>query len=213
MRFKFLLAVLAALFVAALLPVRADKTKTTYVWRVIVPVQIEEEVRKCPVCGAYMLEAKIQRNGATWMWHHLRKGLEGMEGCKFIFRPPVEDSESEEEKEKRKNLSKMIEEAKSRKASHLLIPVMLKHKELVGNAFAASSPASVGFHVHIVRVEDAVPTWNFLYDETQEPLSQNLPKIKKFWKRRGKWVKAEKLLIEGIEKLIKKYPECQAEKK
>lgn len=61
-------------------------------------------------------------------------------------------------------------------------------------------PASVGFHVHLF--EDGKLVDVFAFDETQQPLSENIFRFFTFVKRGGKWITAGELAREGIHKAV-----------
>ena len=139
------------------------------------------------------------------MKRQLAGGLKTFQRCKFLF---FADEPDKTEIEKILDPAQMLEVAKQKGAGSLLVPVLLRYHELVGSKIAAASPASVVFHLHIIRVEDSKTSWSFTYDETQRPLSENVLEFNKLRKRGFKWVKAEQLLAEGIEKAMKAFPPC-----
>jgi hypothetical protein len=69
-----------------------------------------------------------------------------------------------------------------------------------GGNFAVDKPASVGFHLHLIEQERVVKVFQF--DETQQPLSENILKFGTFLRRGAKWVTASELAEEGVEKGI-----------
>ncbi len=208
MKSKSVTAVIAMLLIAAFLPVHTETPGTILVWKVIVPPLKAANVRTCPLCGASLPNARVERDGNLVMKRLLREELKTLKECKFHFLAKVPGAS---ENGKKDRVEKMIAVAKQKGAGGLLVPVLLRYRELVGNKYAASSPASVAFHLHLIRVEDSKAVWDFAYVETQRPLSENLLDAKKFWKRRFKWVKVERLLIEGIEKAMRDFPKCEGE--
>lgn len=76
---------------------------------------------------------------------------------------------------------------------HVLI---YRFQERKGGNFAADKPASVAFHMHLMK--DGVLGRVFVYSEEQKALTQNLFTIGKYLKRGGKWVTADELAEEGI---------------
>lgn len=80
---------------------------------------------------------------------------------------------------------------------HLFI---YRFQEREGGNFSVVRPASVGFHVHLYegdRIADV-----FVFDETQQPLSDNIFRFFTFIRRGGKWITAGELAREGIHKAI-----------
>ncbi len=76
---------------------------------------------------------------------------------------------------------------------HVLI---YRFQERKGGNFAVEKPASVAFHMHLMK--DGVLGRIFTYSEEQKALTQNLFTMGKFLKRGAKWVTAEELAEEGI---------------
>ena len=75
-----------------------------------------------------------------------------------------------------------------------------RYQERQGGNFAVDKPASVGFHLHLCDQKRVVKIFEF--DETQQPLMDNVLKIGTFLRRGMKWVTASQLAEEGIEKGI-----------
>jgi len=76
---------------------------------------------------------------------------------------------------------------------HILI---YRFQERKGGNFAAEKPASVAFHMHLMK--DGVLGRIFAYSEEQKALTQNILTMGKFLKRGAKWVTADELAEEGI---------------
>ena len=74
-----------------------------------------------------------------------------------------------------------------------------------GGNFAVDKPASVGFHLHLLDQKRVVKIFEF--DETQQPLMENILKIGAFLRRGAKWITADRLAEEGIEKGIAYFQE------
>jgi len=75
-----------------------------------------------------------------------------------------------------------------------------RFQERQGGNFSVVRPASVGFHVHLV--ENGVLTDVFAFDETQQPLSDNIFRFFTFLKRGAKWITAGELAREGVHKSV-----------
>jgi hypothetical protein len=75
---------------------------------------------------------------------------------------------------------------------------VFRFEQRKGGNFAADKPASVGFHMHLMEGKTVGKVYEF--DEQQKPLLSNLLEFGKFVERGGRWIKAERLAEEGIEK-------------
>jgi hypothetical protein len=73
-----------------------------------------------------------------------------------------------------------------------------RFEERKGGSYSVEKPAGVGFHMHLF--ENNTLKQIFVFDEDQQALTENLFGIGKFFRRGGKWITAEKLSEEGVEK-------------
>jgi hypothetical protein len=79
---------------------------------------------------------------------------------------------------------------------------MLRFRERIGESFGAQSPASVAFTLQLVDVKRGEVIWTAEFDETQKALSENLFALADVTQRGVKWLKAEELAEEGVNKAI-----------
>jgi hypothetical protein len=75
-----------------------------------------------------------------------------------------------------------------------------RYQERQGGNFAVDKPASVGFHLHLYDKNGLIKIFEF--DETQQPLFDNILKIGAFLRRGMTWITVSQLAEEGIEKGI-----------
>ena len=75
-----------------------------------------------------------------------------------------------------------------------------RFQERQGGNFSVVRPASVGFHVHLFQ--EGKLTKVFVFDETQQPLSDNLFRIFTFLQRGATWITAGELAREGVHKAV-----------
>ncbi len=69
--------------------------------------------------------------------------------------------------------------------------VIYRFQERRGGNYAVDKPAGAAFHMHIM--EGSVVGRSFTFDEDQQPLSQNLLGIGRFFSRGGKWITVDRL--------------------
>ena len=74
--------------------------------------------------------------------------------------------------------------------------LIYRYQERKGGNFAVEKPASVAFHMHLMK--DNVVGKIFTYAEEQKALTQNLFTMGKFFRRGARWVTVEELAEEGI---------------
>jgi hypothetical protein len=78
--------------------------------------------------------------------------------------------------------------------------LIYRFQERLGGNFSVERPASVGFHVHLF--EEGRLLKIFVFDETQQPVSENILRFFTFLRRGAKWITAEALAREGVDKAV-----------
>ncbi|MDA2919787.1 hypothetical protein MYX76_09900 [Desulfobacterota bacterium AH_259_B03_O07] len=91
-----------------------------------------------------------------------------------------------------------LEVGRNLNSDAILIGNISAFREREGGELGTPSPASVAFEVQLLNPVSGVKIWEVYYAETQEDLFQNVTKIGKFFKRKGKWVTANQLAKEGV---------------
>ncbi len=87
-------------------------------------------------------------------------------------------------------------------ADAVLYTKLLRYRERVGSNYSVQTPASVAFSMVLIRVSDGVVLWRYGYDETQQPLSENLFKAG-FYRETGmRWLTAAELVEYGVKKAM-----------
>ncbi|MGA3173081.1 MAG: hypothetical protein ABSE25_01490 [Syntrophorhabdales bacterium] len=83
--------------------------------------------------------------------------------------------------------------------------LVYRFQERRGGNFSVERPASVGFHVHLF--EQGTLSKVFVFDETQQPLSENVLRFFTFLRRGAKWLTAGELAREGVRKAVDRLAE------
>jgi hypothetical protein len=96
---------------------------------------------------------------------------------------------------------------KELEASFVMVGFVFRFDERVGSAAGVEKPASVGFDLHLLRLRDGKVVWAGKFDETQQPLSEDMRKIGSFLRRGGVWVTAQELASDGMSEMLKKLPD------
>ena len=91
-------------------------------------------------------------------------------------------------------------------ADAVLVGNMYRWRERVGGDYAAQSPASVSFDLHLIRPVDGAILWKSKFDKTQQSLSENILDMNTFLKGGGKWMKADALAMIGLRKMLEEMP-------
>jgi hypothetical protein len=87
-------------------------------------------------------------------------------------------------------------------ADAVILGRVLRFRERVGEDLGVSSPASVALALQLLDVKRGDIVWTAEYQETQKPLSENLFGIGDFTRRGAKWLKAEELAKDGVQKAV-----------
>lgn len=125
---------------------------------------------------------------------------------------PLENSTSEIAKVKKDNpeliyKDKALKVGKDLSADAILIGNISDYSERRGGEFGVESPASVVFEVQLMNVADGEVIWEAYFVESQKTLLENVAEFRKFVKRRGKWITADKLAKEGVVEVVEKLNE------
>ena len=91
-------------------------------------------------------------------------------------------------------------------ADFVFLGYLFRFEQRIGSSMGVEKPASVGFDLHLVRVKDGKVVWTGKFDETQRPLSDNLLKIRSFFRRGAKWLTAEELASAGMGETLTALP-------
>lgn len=90
-------------------------------------------------------------------------------------------------------------------ADTVMVGVISEYTERGGSEWAIESPSTVSFYVELLSTKDGSVIWTTSFKETQQPLFDNLFEIKKFVKRKGKWITADEMAKEGARKIAQRF--------
>ncbi|MBI2485607.1 MAG: hypothetical protein HYW01_01325 [Deltaproteobacteria bacterium] len=121
----------------------------------------------------------------------------------------LETATSEIEKVKEENpgltyKDTVLRVGKNLDADAVLIGNISNYSERRGGDFGVESPASVVFEVQLFNATNGEVIWEAYFNETQRTLLENVAEIKKFIKRRAKWITADELAKEGVVEVVNK---------
>jgi hypothetical protein len=83
---------------------------------------------------------------------------------------------------------------------------LYRFRERKGESFAVEKPASVAFEIVMMRADSEEIVWRGLFDRTQKSLLEDIFQLASFLKGKGRWLKAEELLEDGIEQVMETFP-------
>jgi hypothetical protein len=131
---------------------------------------VDTNLVACPYCGRPIRTGTIHPDAEVILIDELRQGL----------------------------ADNGISYALARENARTIQAFIFKFQERRGSSFAVERPASVGFHFHLMDKERIVKV--FAFEETQQPLSEDILKFGTFLRRGMRWVTARELAEEGVEK-------------
>ncbi len=100
----------------------------------------------------------------------------------------------------------LIAAGRAAKTDLVLAGYIFRFKQRIGTHYSVQSPASVAFGIHLINVADGSSIWYGHYDETQQSLSENLFRLRLFFKRKLQWITAEDMAIAALDELLETFP-------
>jgi hypothetical protein len=91
-------------------------------------------------------------------------------------------------------------------ATAFVMGEVTRYREREGGASGAFRPASVGFVLTLYSAPEALRVWRARFDETQQSLSANVARARKYPGRGTRWLTAAELARWGIENAIAAVP-------
>jgi hypothetical protein len=76
------------------------------------------------------------------------------------------------------------------------------YKERVGSDYAAASPASVAFTLHLLDMKSGQVVWSAHFAKSQKALTENVFDVVAFVQNSGRWVRAHEIAAEGVDQSI-----------
>lgn len=83
---------------------------------------------------------------------------------------------------------------------------VFRYEDRIGSAISVERPASVSFAIHLFGVKEGRILWRGVFQETQQPLSENVLNLTTFLRRRGRWLSAEGLASVGMDEVLVSFP-------
>ena len=133
---------------------------------------LDMESNVCPVCHRVIVPGGIHENAESVLTTEFGGGL------------------------KERGISFTTDEGETQ----YLNVLVYRFQERRGGNFSVERPASVGYHVHLFDKAGLIKM--FIFDETQQPLSENVFRFFTFLRRGMKWITAEALAREGVDKAL-----------
>jgi hypothetical protein len=164
---------------------------------------------RCPGCGTAVLSGEVLETASQLLTDHLLSFLTNNTPFKIVtaHQRPVSLSESLSQGPKAGIERKALMAAgRTAKTDLVLAGYIFRFKQRIGTQYSVQSPASVAFSLHLIKTIDGGSIWDDHYDETQQSLSENLFSLRKFVKRKWKWITAEEMTMSGFQRMLETFP-------
>ncbi|HUL37786.1 MAG TPA: hypothetical protein VLW47_08870 [Thermodesulfobacteriota bacterium] len=162
----------------------------------------------CPICKGIIQRGEISFGSQNILTRLLYQKMEDTGTFKVLPVEKAEEAFSQIDKIQFEltPLRSSIRLGKTLSVDFIFVGVLFRFVERIGSSIGVEKPASVGFDVHLIRMRDEKMVWIGKFDETQQPLSENLLKMGSFVRRKGSWLTAEELSSVGLDEMFKRFP-------
>ena len=207
---KFLLLLLVLGMILALgIELRAETKPSLAVMPFFIE-RVEDRARGavCPICKGVIQRGEIAYGSQNILTRLLFQKMEDMGTFKVLPLEKVEEAFSQIDRSQFQltPLRSFNRVGKTLNVDFIFVGALFRFEERIGSSIGSEKPASVGFDVHLIRMKDEKMVWMGKFDETQQPLSENLLKMGSFVRRKGSWLTAEELSSVGMNEMLKRFP-------
>jgi hypothetical protein len=163
----------------------------------------------CPVCGGAYRRGNLPLGTRDTLTRLLHQKMDPSNVFRVTPAEKVEEALSHVEKAtlEDKPTQASLQIGKELDANFVMVGFVFRFDERVGSPMGVEKPASVGFDLHLLRLRDGRVIWTGKFDETQQPLSEDMRKIGSFLRRGGVWVTAKELASDGMSQMLKDLPD------
>ncbi|CAO0824615.1 hypothetical protein DFAR_750004 [Desulfarculales bacterium] len=103
-------------------------------------------------------------------------------------------------------LQSAMETGRLLKADGVLVGFVYRFAQRVGGPYASDRPASAAFDLAMVRVSDGAVVWKNSFDETQQPLADDVLSAGQYVDRGLRWFTVQEWGDIGVNKLLDRFP-------
>jgi hypothetical protein len=166
-----------------------------------------KSILDCTISGLCYLDGTPLEDSTETMNDIVQKKLKERFGHVALSMDNIKQTYADMVVDKNETLQSLaIRFGKRIKAQHVLAGTVWRFEERRGTAIAASSAASVGFALFLVNVSDGAILWENVFEETQQPLTENILNATMYVKKGLKWFTAKEFAAFGVEKVFAGFP-------
>ena len=165
---------------------------------------------QCGISGRYYTTDKVADGAADFLTNQMATYLKGIKDLDLIPVGQVEGVYSNVLSRVGKELSETdlaVQVGRELDAQAVVVGKIYRYIDRKGGKYSVDTAASVAFDVFLIRVEDGRLYWSGHFDEIQKSLFDNLLNFDVFLKRKGQWVTADQMAMEGLNNLLETFPE------
>lgn len=160
---------------------------------------------RCPQCEGYIAVGEIGPEGPKVITSFFRRKLVS-NGYSLVSKEMVAETlpllRSLEEKPE--VLSQRL--AFQLHIDSVVLGWVFRYRERIGGAWGVQEPASVAFVALLFNGQDGKLLWRGRFDETQQPLFEDVRHFSSFVRRGGRWLTAKQLAADGISRVLLTFP-------
>jgi hypothetical protein len=162
----------------------------------------------CPICKGVYRRGDILPGSQKTLTRLLQEKMEAKDIFKILPPEKVEEalSKSDRMQLELRPMRSFVKLGKTLNVDFIFIGYLFRFEERIGSNIGVEKPASVGFDVHLIRLRDGKMVWIGKFDETQQPLSENLLKMRAFVRRKASWLTAVELSSVGMDEMLIRFP-------
>ena len=164
---------------------------------------------RCPICGKVFTTGTVSQGAADMLTDQLFMILNKRNDFQLIPSGHAQGVMSDLLAGSQKEINERelaIETGRILHADAVIVGYLYRFQKRIGTEYAVNSAASVAFDLHLIRVKDGRVLWSAHFDETQQPLSNNLFNLGAFLQRKAKWVTAKEMAVSALEDMLKTFP-------
>ncbi len=124
----------------------------------------------------------------------------------FLSRADMGNALDRDDRGRRNALYTWAQRARTAGADVIIVPHVIELRERVGSEAGVMSPAFVNEDFYLIDARDPMLLLHRThFAEEQKSLTSDLTKIASFFKRGGKWLSAQELAAEGMDKAVEEF--------
>lgn len=133
-----------------------------------------------------------------------------------FLRPRLKEREQKPRTKVERGEKKEVEEISTPRLEEQFDAVVtgriIRYQNRAGTPLLSNAPASVAYEIYLISMKDGSLLWQAAYDETQQPLDENLLLIDRYLKNGLWWWTSDEMTRGGMERVISTFPGIRIER-